>query len=498
MSTLPFKLNQAGRHHIPRQRRKVTNWPAYDASLRQRGSLTVWFTDAAIASWVAEPRPTRGGQPEYSDLAILTALTLRAVFRLAYRQTEGLIGSVISLLGLDLAVPDHTTLCRRAETLEVPRPKPRGDGADSGAGRDTGPMHLLVDSTGLKLYGAGEWLVEKHGTKRRRSWRKLHLGVDAETGRIVAATLTERDEDDASQVGPLLDQVADPVASFTGDGAYDGRVAKFCGVYPALSLRAPYAPPNRRWPMILSAIAEKLKRRSKDDFKGRHFEAAVIRQGVVWFLRCPLSYRDIEELFLERGLEVDHSPLNRWVLAYAPLIERRLRAFRKPHCGSIRVDETYIKIRGQWRYLYRAIDKHGTSVDFLLTAKRDLDAAKRFFRKMLKDQPLLSPDRIGTHGAGSSPPAIAAAKKDRLLARTPVHSVTKHLQQGIESDHFRVKRPMPRVGCLQSFHTARRTIQGFEAMLWLGQGFGFSRRWAVCEQNRLLAICFGLPEVNKV
>jgi len=102
-------------------------------------------------------------------LAILTALTLRAVFRLPFRQTEGLIGSVIGLLGLDLAVPDHTTLCRRAETLEVPRPKPSG----GGAGGDAGPLHLLVDSTGLKLVGAGEWLAEKHGTKIRRSWRKL-------------------------------------------------------------------------------------------------------------------------------------------------------------------------------------------------------------------------------------------------------------------------------------------------------------------------------------
>src|SRR4051795_6223617 len=106
-------------------------------------------------------------------------------------------------------------------------------------------------------------------------------------------------------------------------------------------------------------------------------------------------------------------------------------------------------------------------VDFLLTAKRDLEAAKRFFRKALKDQPLLSPGRIGADGAGSYPPAIAAARKAGLLARTPVHYVTKHLQQGIESDHFRVKRPMPRVGCFQAFHTARRTIQGFEAMLWL-------------------------------
>ena len=101
MPILPFKLNQAGRHHIPRQRRKVTNWPAYDASLRQRGSLTVWFTDEAMAAWRAEPRTTRGGQPWYSELAILTALTLRAVFRLALRQTEGLIGSLMGLLGLD-------------------------------------------------------------------------------------------------------------------------------------------------------------------------------------------------------------------------------------------------------------------------------------------------------------------------------------------------------------------------------------------------------------
>ena len=123
-------------------------------------------------------------------------------------------------------------------------------------------------------------------------------------------------------------------------------------------------------------------------------------------------------------------------------------------------------LRPLQRYLYRAIDKHGNPVDFLLTAKRDLEAAKRFFRKMLEEEPLLSPDRIGTDGAGSFPPAISAARNDGLLARTPVHYVTKLLQQqGIESDHFRVKRPMPRVGCFQAFHTARRTIQGFEAML---------------------------------
>ena len=114
---MPFKLNQDRRQHIPRQKHKVTNWREYDASLRQRGSLTVWFTAEAVEAWAAEPRTTRGGQPWYSALAILTALTLRAVFRLALRQTEGLIGSILSLLGLDLAVPDHSTLSRRTETL---------------------------------------------------------------------------------------------------------------------------------------------------------------------------------------------------------------------------------------------------------------------------------------------------------------------------------------------------------------------------------------------
>ena len=250
--------------------------------------------------------------------------------------------------------------------------------------------------------------------------------------------------------------------------------------------------------MILSAIAAKLKSRSKDDFKGRHFEAGLIVQAVSWYLRYPLSYRDIEELLLERGLAVDHSTVNRWVLAYAPLIERRLRPFRKPHCGSVRVDETYVRIRGEWRYLYRAIDKHGEAVDFLLTAKRDLDAAKRFFRKMLKDGPLLSPDRIGTDGAGTYPGAIAAARKEGRLARDPVHHVTKHLQQGIESDHFRLKKNMPRVGVFQSFNTARRSIQGFEAMLWMRKGFGFSGPWTVIEQNLLLGLCFGLSKVNGV
>jgi hypothetical protein len=147
------------------------------------------------------------------------------VFRLALRQTEGLLGSIIALLGLDLAGPDHSTLSRRAATLEVPRPR---------CGR--GPVHLLVDSTGLKLCGPGEWLAEEHGTRTRRAWKKLHLATDADTGRIVASVLTDRDADDGSQTAPLLDRIDGPVASFTADGAFDRN-----DVYAGVAARHPDA-----------------------------------------------------------------------------------------------------------------------------------------------------------------------------------------------------------------------------------------------------------------
>jgi hypothetical protein len=136
---LPFKHHAEHRHHIPKARYRVTNWADYDASLRRRGSLTVWFTDEAIQTWRAEPRTTPGGQRHYSALAISTALTMGLVFGLALRHTKGLIGSVIGLLGLDLAAPDHSTLSRRAKTPEAPPLRRLG----------ASPLHLLVDSTGL-------------------------------------------------------------------------------------------------------------------------------------------------------------------------------------------------------------------------------------------------------------------------------------------------------------------------------------------------------------
>jgi hypothetical protein len=282
---VPFKANAARRHHIPKQKHRVTNWAEYDAGLRARGSLAIWFTPEAVEAWKAEPRTGRGGQPSYSTLAIATVLTLRAVFRLALRQTEGLIASVLQLLGLDLPVPDHSTLSRRAETLPVPRPK---------AGR--APMHLLVDSTEPKLCGPGEWLEEKHGSKRRQARRVLHLATDADTGRIVASALTDRDADDGSQVGPLLEQVAGPVASFTGDGAYDRD-----DVYTAVATRHPEAavivPPRAN--AVPSEAAE-----TAPTPRDRHLQCIAERGRMGWQCASGYNWRALVESDVSRWKRV--------------------------------------------------------------------------------------------------------------------------------------------------------------------------------------------------
>ncbi len=151
----------------------------------------------------------------YSDLAIETVLTLGCVFGLRLRQSEGLMVSLLDLMGLDLPVPDHTTLSRRAQRW-APRLNQQNH-------PEHGPLHVLIDSTGLKVFGAGQWLEDKHGARSRRGWRKLHLAVDADTGEIIAHTLTNQDIGDPSQVEPLLDQIDGEIGQFTADGAYDGN-----------------------------------------------------------------------------------------------------------------------------------------------------------------------------------------------------------------------------------------------------------------------------------
>src|ERR1700704_633063 len=202
---MPYRVNESRRYKIPRARYRVGNWPQYDAALVQRGSLTVWFTEEAVAAWHAPATGARGGQPIYSAIAIETGLALRLVFHQPLRQTEGLLRSIAKVLGIAIDIPDHTTLSRRSGGLTI-MPK-RID--------RTEPVYLLVDSTGLKIYGESEWPDQKHGIRSHRCWRKLHLGVDADTHEIVAVELTLDDVGDVTTVPNLLDQINGSVASVT-------------------------------------------------------------------------------------------------------------------------------------------------------------------------------------------------------------------------------------------------------------------------------------------
>ncbi|MGQ3241371.1 MAG: IS5 family transposase [Shinella sp.] len=214
---MPFIHNAACRHRISKMAFKVTNWREYEAGLRQRGSLTLWITCEALSPWQAPKRTTRGGQPCYSDLAIETALTLGIVFGLRLRQTEGFLASALRLMGLGLAVPDHTTLSRRASTWRS------SDKRQGCRVPGEGHVHVLIDSAGLEIFGAGHWLEEKHRARSRRSWRKLHLAVDGDSGEILAHVVTDQNTGDASQVARLLNDIDIPISQFTADGAYDGK-----------------------------------------------------------------------------------------------------------------------------------------------------------------------------------------------------------------------------------------------------------------------------------
>ena len=226
---MPYKANEARRHKIPRARYRVSNWPEYDRALQQRGILTVWVTPEALAAWHPPKTGRRGRSRRYSDIAIETGHLLRLAFGRPWRQTEGLLRSLATLLGLDLGVPYHTTFSRRSPGLSL--------ASSLAEAQRSGPVHVVIDATGLKVYGAGEWLAEKHGERGRRTWRKLHLAVDPTSGEILASELTTTEEGDAALVGQLLDQITGAIASVTADGAYDGEP-----VYRAVAERQPDPP----------------------------------------------------------------------------------------------------------------------------------------------------------------------------------------------------------------------------------------------------------------
>ena len=193
---------------------QIRNWPDYNASLKKRGSLTIWVSSDAIANWTTdELTGDRGASPIYTDLAIETMATVQAIYGLAGRQTQGFLQSVFELMKLNLTVPDHSTLSRRRRQLEITLPVKNLSNS----------VHLVIDSTGVKVYGEGEWKVRQHGVGKRRTWRKLHFGVDEATLEIVSVVASANDVSDAEALPDLLEDVPVEIEQVSADGAISGN-----------------------------------------------------------------------------------------------------------------------------------------------------------------------------------------------------------------------------------------------------------------------------------
>ena len=229
-------------------------------------------------------------------------------------------------------------------------------------------------------------------------------------------------------------------------------------------------------------------------FKWRQTAPELILCAVRWYLRYSLSLRDVEELLTERGLEADHTTIWRWVQRYGPELEQRLRRHLKPTNKSWRVDETYVRVKGRWCYLYRAIDSTGATIDFLLSALRDGAAARRLFRKALSDRSHPQPRVINTDQAPIYGSAIPDIKKEGTLRRRCRHRPVQYLNNILEQDHRAIKRRVKVKQNFCEFRAARRTIAGYEAIHMIRKGQG---RWVsgndVCRQNQFINKLFDLP-----
>ena len=199
-------------------------------------------------------------------------------------------------------------------------------------------------------------------------------------------------------------------------------------------------------------------------FKRRRFPAEIILLCVRWYCRYGISYRDLEEMMAERGVAVDHVTLYRWVQRYAPELEKRVRWYQGYRSSSWRVDETYVRVGGKWKYLFRAIDKHGRLIDFMLSDRRNTKAARRFLAKALKVMRNWPPVSITTDKLGSYPKALRRLKREGELKDTVRHRTSKYLNNRIEADHGALKRLIRPTRGFQSMKTAYATIKGFEVM----------------------------------
>ncbi len=205
-------------------------------------------------------------------------------------------------------------------------------------------------------------------------------------------------------------------------------------------------------------------------FKWRHFEPSLILLCVRWYCRYQLSYRDVEEMMRERGLDVDHSTVFRWVQRYATEINKRVRPHLKMSGSSFRVDETYIKVGKTCKYLYRAVDKEGQTIEFMLSAKRDVSAAKRFFKKMMRAEHRRLPFSISVDQNAAYPKAFATSQAERIVPPDCKLRRVKYLNNVIEQDHRFIKKKVRASQCFKCFHTAERTLEGIEAVNMIRKG----------------------------
>jgi len=205
-------------------------------------------------------------------------------------------------------------------------------------------------------------------------------------------------------------------------------------------------------------------------FKWKHYEAEIILWSIRWYTQFPISYRDLVIMAKERGLYITHTTMMRWVHEYAPQLERKIKKHLKKSNDSYRVDETYLKIKGSWKYLYRVVDSNGNTLDWMLSAKRDAKAAKRFFKKILTNQHCRSPRVINVDKNKAFSPAFDEAKKDKIIPQKTKLRQQKYINNIIEQDHRFIKRRVRQSQCFQSFATAKYTIAGYEAMHMIKKG----------------------------
>lgn len=275
---MPYKHNASRREKIKKSRYKVTNWPQYNKALRDRGDFTLYFTQEAIARWHPAKSGKRGRPQQYADIAIQTSLFIRQVFHLPLRQTEGLMKSLARVMKVDISIPDFSSISKRS--IALPR--------HLLSKNITSGSVVIVDSTGLKVYGKDEWHQEKHQIAARRTWRKLHLAVD-EHHQIVACVLTTPEVGDPTAVPDLLSQISDPFTTFIGDGAYDGDP-----VSQAVLNKQPDAkviiPPHKT--AILSGAG--------DTQRDQHINTIAQKGRIAWQRITDYNRRNYVELAMQR------------------------------------------------------------------------------------------------------------------------------------------------------------------------------------------------------